>query len=202
MASAGKIAATKPEKAGGGQGAGGDQSLPDATGTALWVLVAFLALSVVLALVLNAEGWATKAFKPAQDATANFGLFAGFYVAAQVIERLLEVVAPIFPRWSVPGETEAVKAAHAKADRATALLGVATLAGVGASLGFGLYFLSAVGIGVETLKDGTVVSHVPRFVDALATGLIIGAGTKPLHDLITNIQNKNTPETGTKVNEG
>jgi hypothetical protein len=28
------------------------------------------------------------------------------------------------------------------------------------------------------------------------TGVTIGAGTKPLHDLITSIQHQNTPKTG------
>jgi hypothetical protein len=196
-ASAGKIAAT-PAGAGG---AGGDESLPDPTGAAKLTLGLLLVLALGLAILCNAAGWATHAFQPAQDATANFALFTGFYVAAQIIERLLEIVSPYLPPWTPPGADDATKAAHAKADRAAVLLGVATLAGVIASFGFGLYFLTAIGIGVDTLKDGTVVTHFPRMVDALATGLIIGAGTKPLHDLISNIQNKNNPVTGSKVEE-
>jgi hypothetical protein len=31
------------------------------------------------------------------------------------------------------------------------------------------------------------ISNGPRIVEILATGLIIGSGTKPLHDLITLI---------------
>jgi len=197
-ATAGKVGAAPAENAGGAPGAGGDKSLPDPTVEAKRALGGLLVLSALLALAFAHFGWATKAFKPAQTGTADFALFAGFYVAAQVIERLLEVVSPVLPLWSVPGTDEATKAAHAKADRAALLLGVATVAGVLASCAFGLYFLAAVGIGVETTAHGSV-STVPRWIDVLATGLIIGAGTKPLHDLITNIQNKDTPKTGTTV---
>jgi hypothetical protein len=194
-ASPGKIAAAPP---GGAGGAGDDKSLPDPTGAAKWTLVGLLLASVALAALLNHAGWTTHAFKPAQDATANFALFAGFYVAAQVIERLLEVVSPLLPPWKLPGADEAAKVAHAKADRATIALGLATFCGVGASCAFGLYFLSAVGIGVET-TNGATVSTISHGVDAMITGLTIGAGTKPLHDLIGNIQNKNNPKTGNEI---
>ncbi|HWI95462.1 MAG TPA: hypothetical protein VNS60_05280 [Solirubrobacterales bacterium] len=192
-ASPGKIATT-----GGAGGADADKSLPDPTGAAKLTLLGLLGVGIVLSIILNAVGWTTRAFQPAQDATANFALFAGFYVAAQIIERLLEVVSPLLPPWHLPGDDEAAKVAHAKADRAAIALGIATLAGVGASCGFGLYFLAAVGIGVETTAAGTV-STIPHTVDAIVTGLTIGAGTKPLHDLISNIQNKNNPKTGTSV---
>ncbi len=193
-ASPGKIAAA-PAGAGGTTG---DKSLPDPTGAAKWSLVGLLVAAAVASVVLNMLGWTTHAFKPAQDVTADFALFAGFYVAAQVIERLLEVVSPLLPFWNMPGADEASKVAHAKADRAVLLLGVATLAGVLASCGFGLYFLTAVGIGVETV-EGTEVATIPHTIDAIVTGLTIGAGTKPLHDLITNVQNKNNPETESTV---
>ncbi|GEM_PF-1254819 len=195
MAIAGKITALPPKVAspaagGGAGGAGGnaDTSLPDPTSTAKGWLIGLLLLSVILSVVLNVLGLTSRAFVPSSDKTADFALFAGFYVAAQIIERLLEVIAPLLPFWTPPGEDEAVKAAHTKADRATLVMGFATLAGVAVSCGCGLYFLAAVGM--------TAASHT---VDAIATGLTIGAGTKPLHDLITNIQNKNSPTTGTGV---
>lgn len=176
----------------------GDKSLPDPTSTAKLTLLLLLLAALGLSVLMNWQGWATRAFQPAQDATANFALFAGFYIAAQIIERLLEVVSPLLPPWPLKGNGDA-KAAQAKADRGALMLGLATLAGVAVSYAFGLYFLTAVGIGVETAQDGSVISTIPRMVDALATGLVIGAGTKPLHDLITNIQNKNSPTTKTTV---
>lgn len=46
-----------------------------------------------------------------------------------------------------------------------------------ASGGFGLFLLRAVN-----------APHVPVWIDVIVTGLVLGAGTKPLHDLITNLQ--------------
>jgi hypothetical protein len=53
-------------------------------------------------------------------------------------------------------------------------IGVAALFGVGASCGFGLFFLAAIGMRV---------SHT---VDSFFTGVTIAAGTKPLHDFMSS----------------
>ncbi len=187
--------------------AGGDTSLPDATRLAKLVLLALLLLAFGLAILANASHWTARPFTPSKDQTANFALFAGFYVAAQVIERLMELVAPLLPWfwWTLPATLklndpndpgsgslppEAVKsvtAAQLKADRGAVALGVTTLLGVAASFLFGLFFLQAVGMpGSNT-------------IDTFVTGVTIAAGTKPLHDLISSIQNQNSPATGTTV---
>jgi hypothetical protein len=156
-----------------------------------------LVLAALVGLIWNAIG-AGAAFKPSTTETANFALFTAFYVAAQIIERLMELVSPELPFWKVPEppnpdnkatkeELATAKAAQVKADRGLAAQGLATVLGVIASCAFGLFFLTA--IGIDT-------SHT---VDSVATGLLIGAGTKPLHDLITSIQNNNTPATGTST---
>ena len=56
---------------------------------------------------------------------------------------------------------------------------VASAVAVFAASALKLYFLRTVGIAAP-----------PRALDILATGLIIGAGTKPLHDLVTMISAK------------
>ncbi len=56
---------------------------------------------------------------------------------------------------------------------------LATVAGIAASASLKLYFLVLVGI-----------SPAPRWMEVLATGLIIGSGTKPIHDLISAISEK------------
>jgi hypothetical protein len=56
---------------------------------------------------------------------------------------------------------------------------LATILAMVASATLRLYFLRVVGM-----------SGAPRGLEILATGLIIGAGTKPLHDLVTQIQAK------------
>lgn len=174
----------------------GDKGLPDPTTAAKCVLAGLLAAAVVLAIVANAAKWTATPFRPAKEQTAEFALFAGFYVAAQVIERLMELVTSFlpWPGWKAPkaplerlnnGAEKTVTASYLKADRATVALGVATILGVMASFLFGLYFLRSVGISA---------SHT---VDVAVTGMTIGAGTKPLHDLISSLQNKSTPTTGT-----
>jgi hypothetical protein len=183
--------------AGGGEPpAPSDTSLPDPTKVAKRVLAGMLLLALAVAWIWNHFGHTGTPFMPAEDEAANFALFAGFYAAAQVIERLLELVSPVLPLWEIPdiptpgGDATTVqvataKAAQVKADRAAAVHGIAAVLGVAASCGFGLFFLQAVGF------------HVSNTIDTFATGIIIAAGTKPLHDFISGLQNKNTPTTGT-----
>jgi hypothetical protein len=118
-------------------------------------------VALLLALFVDGED---AAFKPKE----GFILFAGFYVAAQAVERLFEFLLP--PGAGTP---------QGKADRAIILGGLATLAGVGLSLWLGLRFIEAVD-----------VEDPPAWLDTFVTGLIIGAGTKPLHDLIGRLETK------------
>ena len=166
-----------------------DKTLPDPTGKARLALFGLIAAAFGLAALMNWQKWTGSPFKPAQNGTANFALFAGFYLAAQVIERLMLLVSPLVPFWKPYAETDppAVKAAHLQADRAPIVLGIAALAGVAASCGFGLFFLRAVGMDVTPT------------IDTFCTGITIAAGTKPLHDFIGMIQNQTTPSTGTGV---
>jgi hypothetical protein len=195
----GKITAppkTTAPVAGGDPPTTADTSLPDPTKFAKWALAAMFVLALAVAWIWNHFGNIGTPFAPAESSEANFALFAGFYAAAQVIERLLELVSPTLPFWSVPnpptpgGPASAVqmataKAAQVKADRAAAAHGIAAVFGVAASCAFGLFLLQAVGF------------HVSNTIDTFATGIIIAAGTKPLHDFISGLQNKNTPTTGT-----
>jgi hypothetical protein len=182
--------------AGGEPPAPADTSLPDPTKYAKWALGGALLVALGVALVWNGVGHVGTPFVPAEDEEANFAFFAGFYAAAQVIERLLELVSPFLPWWKIPAaptpagaptqvQADTAKAAQVKADRSIASHGVAAVLGVAASCGFGLFFLHAVGF------------HVSNTIDTFATGILIAAGTKPLHDFISGMQNKNTPTTGT-----
>lgn len=180
-------AAAAPAAQAGGSTAT-DSSLPDATRVARYFLAATLGLALVVGAVMNWRGWTAKPFDPAKVGAANFALFAGFYVGAQVIERVMQLVAPTLPWWQLPasvGTDRTVRAAQTKADRTLALLGLSSILGVAASCGFGLFFLAAIGM------------HVTHTVDSWVTGITIAAGTKPLHDFITLLQNQNTPKTGT-----
>jgi hypothetical protein len=121
---------------------------------------------------------------PSATQKANFALFAGFYVAAQVVERALEVISGLFPlALGASGETQARRRkpreqkttqelAQDKADRGSELLGFGFFLGVLVSGFVGLYFLEAIGF------------VVTRGVDVVATGLVISGGTKSLHEFI------------------
>jgi hypothetical protein len=77
-----------------------------------------------------------------------------------------------------------------KADRAKWALGVTSVFGVLISCGFGLLLLETIGIHAGS-----------NTVDTFITGLLIGAGTKPLHDFISALQNQSSPKTGTAVTD-
>jgi hypothetical protein len=195
----GKLTAEPVAPAGGAAAAPGavppeqaDNTLPDATAKAGRIAFQLFLVAIAIGIIFNSAGWTTHEFDPSKVAAANFALFAGFYVGAQVIERVLEFVAPTLPpgdpdTWlapTVPAD-ETVKAAQIKADRAKLVLGVAAILGVLASCLFGLFFLKAIGM------------HVSHTVDSIVTGITIAAGTKPLHDFITSLQNQSSPTTGT-----
>ncbi len=165
-----------------------DSTLPDPTNTAKWVVIGLSLLAIALAILLNAfELTPAKVFDPSLEKEANFALFAGFYVAAQVIAAVLLVIAPFIPPWRPPSTVvgDTAKAAQTKADRAVLLLGLGAVGGVVASCLFGLFFLQAVGL------------HASHTVDAIFTGATLAGGAKPLSDFVKLIQNKGAPATGT-----
>jgi hypothetical protein len=66
-----------------------------------------------------------------------------------------------------------------RTNRAVLFWAIASICGVGISGGFGLFLLQSIATG-----------HVNSFLDLAVTGLTVGAGTKPTHDLITSLQAK------------
>jgi hypothetical protein len=181
----GKVTAT-----GAAAGDKTDNTLPDPSTTAKWWLFALAVSSVLVAIVLSKTSVTpakNQLFDSSAENVANFALFAGFYVAAQVIAAALTVIGPFVPPWKPPAELTdpAAKAAQTKADRSALLLGLAALGGVVLSCTLGLYFLEAVGL------------HASHTVDAIFTGATLAGGAKPLHDFIGLVQNKSAPNTGT-----
>jgi hypothetical protein len=91
----------------------------------------------------------------------------------------------------VPGATNAVahyKAAvdRARASRGVLMWGIATGAATLLSAAGGFYLLRMINV------DPASWSVVPPWLDALVTGLVVGSGTKPLHDLINRVQQQNS----------
>ncbi len=150
-------------------------------------------------------------------------IFALFYITAQAIERLLEPLASFYGTTkpsAEPGKTkptnatarrytksQAVKArdkALAKNDAADAAAeaawwqeiieqirrNTATLWAIASMLGM----ILAGWLGL-LLLHAVKAPNAPRWLDIVITGVVIGGGTKPLHDLIENIQkSKETKE--------
>jgi hypothetical protein len=163
-------------------------------------------------------GLLTKWLEPGPfTPVAGVGMFAVFYVVTQALERLFELTRLIFPNLGATEEggdkknKEEAQVDATKA-RAAALNAVVTQAGnvpdlinaaaeskkvvskVAANTAviawainsflaavacgaLGLYFLKAIG-----------VQDVSSWVDIAVSSLVIGGGTKPLHDLIKNIE--------------
>jgi hypothetical protein len=127
--------------------------------------------------------------------------FGALFVFSAAVERVLEP----FARWmpggkeqelyeravadsdnGVPGAMQA--AAHykaavdsARASRGVLMWGIATFAATVLSASAGFYLLRM--LAVDPGWDG-----IAPWADALVTGLVVGSGTKPLHDLITRFQ--------------
>ena len=142
---------------------------------------------------------------------AGFAPFAVVYIVAQALERFLEPLSNSAmttavkagaenevvdkalalkeaPAGQAPAKAKEVKAAEgtvsaAERERAVYFWVVASVLGLAISAILGLGLIQSV-----ALVNGGHPSHFFRAVDVVVTGLAIGAGTKPLHDLIGVIQ--------------
>jgi len=82
-----------------------------------------------------------------------------------------------------------------RADKAVAYWALATVLGLLLSATLGIYLLHIVGLRSDGLaRNGAWTAGflgatgIRHMIDLLVTGLAIGGGTKPLHDLISNLQ--------------
>lgn len=159
-----------------------------------------ITIALVIAGALVGESLQHPAFTPA----SGISVFAVMYIVAQVIERLQEPFVPWVGRSGTvdkptakatrdekvakaienPGDpAKAIEAAKAqrvvdqiRANLTLLLWGSSAALAMVASGYFGLYLLKGVGVNGSSL-----------WLDIIVTGLAIGGGTKPLHDLIGNI---------------
>lgn len=166
-----------------------------------WVVIAF-------AIVLIGWAIAKGSTTPAVTLAADIGLFGLLYVMAQAIERFLEPLVSIDPfkiaferkrnrtasaAKSNPDDAAKKKAAveaqtdlkRWKANRAVVIWAIATVIGIWVSSRIGVYILDII---IETPAG----QGPDKALDIAVTGLVIGGGTKPLHDLISRIQSAST----------
>ena len=171
-----------------------------------WVIAASYGAIVLLGIYALSQNANLK--EPLVLATGA-SAFALFYLAAQTVERLLEPLT----NWILPKKKEEKDADEAKAmaanavdeeattaaddaakkaallqrktrERAILFWGITSVAGILMSLWLGVYFLAALLAPTEAGSDPAV----PRWADAVLTGVVIGGGSKGLHDLITRVQ--------------
>jgi hypothetical protein len=170
-----------------------------------WAVAVAVCL-LVLAFAVAHLGKPPKGASPRVVTVEGLNAFALFYVMAFVVERLMEPFASISALTPAHHEkardqhlavarsatdrtaqddaldAAAAEQAHVdrwRADRTLIVMGVATVIGAAFAAKLRLYFLVAVGVVPGTVSHG---------VNVFVTALVIGGGTKPLHDLITRIQ--------------
>lgn len=180
----------------------------------LWLVVVSYVLLVagVLLGTLIASMVTGVSFAPPQGTLTSIGLLALFFVMAQAIERLMEPVAEI--NFKVFGSAKIekqhkrdqnIKAAEKETDQQKrqqsadeAANNAAEANGIAANTKVVIWALASF---VAMLVTGATKVYflkvigfngVPDYLNILINGLVIGGGTKPLHDLITLIENKNT----------
>jgi hypothetical protein len=165
------------------------------------VLAAFLLVAAGTGIAYALNRWGNRAapFKIGSSTSA----YAGLVVFSAAVERFLEPFSHWLPGGRAKNAYERAVAAHANGDprttlqavatakaaldRATAnrtvlLWGLATAMATAAAGASGFYLLHMVA------ASGWDLTSVPTWVDAVVTGLVVGTGTKPLHDLIVKAQ--------------
>jgi hypothetical protein len=183
------------------QDAGTNDDPGRGTAPTRWVLVSLLGLvvgSVAAWIIFRVAK--PDFFVPKSD----YSVFAGLFITALALERLLEPVS----KW-LPPDTDLIKAEldrlvaqaerskqkkdlvaaankqaeldRARGSRAVALWAAASVLAMCAAAMLGLFLLRSV-VDVQAGHAGP-----NRFLDLLITGLAVGAGTKPLHELTTRL---------------
>ncbi len=160
----------------------------------------FVALGTLVAYILWKTNHTATPFKIGNQTSA----YAGATAFAAAVERILEPFSQLVPGGrKAKAEYEHLVAAltnkdprvsldsiaaararmdHSTANRGVILWGLATGISTVVAAAGGFYLLHMI-----AAPDWT--GGLPLWVDALVTGLVVGTGTKPLHDLISKLQN-------------
>jgi hypothetical protein len=162
-------------------------------------------VAVAVSFLLVAAGAAIAYAMPQTTpfhVSSAMAAYGGLLVFASAIERILEPISHRLPGRhatnlyeqavvdlsnGVPAATlTTVAHAKAKADRAVAdraiiMWGMATAVATVIAASSGFYLL-------RMIASSSWHPSIPTWVDALVTGVVVGSGTKPLHDLITKAQ--------------
>ena len=173
-----------------------DDDVPAGAPDLFFMVLAYIV--VVVGLVVGYLLWKyvkPEVFTPVQGVS----IFAALYIFAQCIERIIEPFtsflgsakddagtkfkkkAALQQFASAPSAKTRALVAKVRRNRAVITWAIASLLAMLASGGLGIFLLRTVGL-----------KGAPVWVDILVTGLAIGSGTKPLHDLISNLQDSSS----------
>jgi hypothetical protein len=190
----------------------GTESLASSLAVSLGAIAAVVGTSALAVRLWRDPGF--SAGRHPGGPVEGLTIFAVFFVAASALERLLEPLASLVgnrPRQEASAQRDAAQkkvdlagavagdlhlraeaetavqqaaAAQAASEVATAnrkvlFWALASILGIAAAASMKLYLLTTTGIAAPS-----------RWMEVLATGLIVGAGTKPLHDLVELISAK------------
>lgn len=160
----------------------------------------FIAVSTIVAYLL----WSRRGGTPAIHSADVGTMFGGLLAFAAAVERIIEPLSRLVPGRSATAHLESARAqaanrgagirqkdleavalaeaeaARARANRAMLLWGLATAIATVFSTLCGFYLLHGIA--------GAAWDGIPVWADALVTGLCVGSGSKPLHDVITRVQ--------------
>ncbi|GIH13872.1 hypothetical protein [Rugosimonospora africana] len=166
----------------------------------LSVLGAFLIVAIGTGAAYALNRWVHKStpFEIGNQISA----YAAVVVFAGAVERLLEPFSNMLPGNGARAQYESVVAALANGHPTTTLKDVAAAkAKLDRALSNRTVLMWGLATGLAALVSGLGgfyllhmiaatgwVSHIPTWIDALVTGLVVGTGTKPLHDLISKAQ--------------
>jgi hypothetical protein len=180
---------TDPNPANAISGAGASLTTTPATGavalpgTAARVLgLAGLIIGVLLALTAISDKTGLELLAPEKQADGTIALvvrFGTLFLAATIVEQVIErLVDPLY------------NDDNAKNAKAVITGGLAVALGVAAARITDLYFLHNIGFFGATAKDLALASSsgFERWFDAFVTGVVIAAGTKPLHDFAARLR--------------
>ena len=131
------------------------------------VLVLGITVSWSIAVIFNV---------PIYELKDGISLFALLFIMAQALERLMEPFTQLSPWLQKPTDDEA-EAQKIEQQRAIVFWLATSFLAMMASAILGVFLLRTIG-----------AATVPLWADIAITGLAVGAGTKPLHDLIKRIE--------------
>jgi hypothetical protein len=111
----------------------------------------------------------------------QWSALAGLFILAHAIERLLE---PFSPRL---GPDKDKRAAKEDKEMSRRLTGVVTW---GVATGLACLLCAKLNITLMQAVRANGSGQPPFWADLLITGLVVGAGTKPLHELVGNMERR------------